>query len=239
MTDTTTTTWPEQLTFPGQAATHPGPLDMTMMYVMHHAFRRDLTAFAAAAGATPVDDRATWRALAARWELFAEALHHHHSGEDAGLWPALVSRADDDALSVLTAMESEHGEIDPVLAACTAGFARLSTHADDDTRAGLEVRLCGLKESLGRHLQHEETEAIAIMQEVMSAEEWREIEATHFRSTMTVGQLLAVVPWAAHEVPGPLRRQVFARNGAANLVLWWLTRAAFDRRERRAFRHLG
>ena len=37
---------------------------MTLMYVMHHAFRRDLEAFAKAVPLTPVDDRQTWRALA-------------------------------------------------------------------------------------------------------------------------------------------------------------------------------
>ena len=42
---------PRQLTLPGQAATADGPLDMTMMYVMHHAFRRDLRALARAAAA--------------------------------------------------------------------------------------------------------------------------------------------------------------------------------------------
>ena len=36
-----------QITLPGQTATVGGPLDMTMMYVMHHAFRRDLRALAA------------------------------------------------------------------------------------------------------------------------------------------------------------------------------------------------
>ena len=36
-----------QLRLPGQTAAHEGPVDMHMMYVMHHAFRRDLAAFAA------------------------------------------------------------------------------------------------------------------------------------------------------------------------------------------------
>ena len=76
---TTTHTWPEQLVFPGQTAAHAGPVDMMMMYVMHHGFRRDLTAFAAAAQATPVDDRDAWRALSERWDLFSEILHHHHT----------------------------------------------------------------------------------------------------------------------------------------------------------------
>ena len=63
MTTTTTPAWPTQLLLPGQAAAPEGPVDMIMMYVMHHAFRRDLTAFAAAAAATPVDDQPTWQAL--------------------------------------------------------------------------------------------------------------------------------------------------------------------------------
>ena len=45
---TATTTPAPQVTFPGQAAAPPGPCDLMPMYLMHHAFRRDLAAFAAA-----------------------------------------------------------------------------------------------------------------------------------------------------------------------------------------------
>jgi len=235
---TTTHAWPEQLTFPGQTAAHPGPVDMVMMYVMHHAFRRDLAAFAEAARSTPVHDRRSWRALAERWDLFAEVLHHHHSGEDAGLWPLLMERTNDEGRAVLEAMEAEHAEIDPVLQSCAAGFARLSTHADEDTRAALAVRLCAAKESLGRHLRHEETEAIAIIQDVMTQQEWERLEAEHFRRGMAFAQVLKIVPWAAHDVPGPLRRQVFGKSGRPNEILWRLTRPGFERRERVAFRHV-
>jgi hypothetical protein len=86
----TPTTWPTQPMLPGQAAAPDGPIDMTMMYVMHHGFRRDLRNFAAAAERTPVADRMTWQALANRWDLFSEALHHHHRGEDDAIWPALI-----------------------------------------------------------------------------------------------------------------------------------------------------
>ena len=54
---------PRPLTLPGQAAAPDGPLDMTMMYVMHHAFRRDLRALARAARVTPLGDRVAWREL--------------------------------------------------------------------------------------------------------------------------------------------------------------------------------
>jgi len=236
---TTTHAWPEQLVFPGQTAAHPGPVDMTMMYVMHHGFRRDLAAFAAAAQATPVEDREAWQALAERWDLFSEVLHHHHSGEDAGLWPVLMDRTDEDGRRVLEAMEAEHEQIDPVLSACAAGFARLAGHADEDARAALAVRLCAAKESLAQHLRHEETEAIAIIQQVLTNEDWERLEQEHFRKGVPFSLVLRIVPWAAHEVPGPLRRQVFAGAGKVNELLWRLTRAGFERRERVAFRHVG
>ena len=238
MTTTTAPLWPEQLTFPGQTAAHPGPVDMTMMYVMHHGFRRDLAAFAAAASATPAEARSTWRALAARWELFADVLHHHHSGEDAGLWPTLLERVDDADRQVLEAMEAEHAEIDPILTACATGFERLAHHADEDARAALAVRLCAARESLGRHLRLEETEAIAIIQRMLTNEDWEHIEETHFRAGVTFAKVLAVVPWAAHDVPGPLRRQVFAKTGRPNHILWLLTRRGFERREALAFRYV-
>ncbi|NYG06868.1 hypothetical protein BJ986_001355 [Phycicoccus badiiscoriae] len=237
-TDATPPTWPEQLSFPGQAAAHPGPVDMLMMYVMHHGFRRDLAAFASAAAATPAQDRATWRALAGRWGLFAEVLHHHHAGEDAGLWPTLLERADEADRQVLEAMEAEHAQIDPILTACAAGFERLAEHADEDAKAALAVRLCAARESLGRHLEHEETAAIEIIQRVLTQQDWEQIEERHFKAGLALAQLLALVPWCAHGVPGPLRRQVFATTGRANQVLWLLTRRGFERRERRAFRYL-
>jgi hypothetical protein len=230
--------WPEQLRFPGQTAAHPGPVDMTMMYVMHHAFRRDLAAFAAAATATPAGARSTWRALAARWDVFAAALHHHHTGEDAGLWPFLLERTDEAGRATLEAMEAEHAEIDPVLQACTAGFARLSTHDDDDARSALAIRLTAAKCSLGRHLEHEETGAIAIAQQVMTNQEWQNLEEVHFRSGLGTAELMALVPWALHQVPSPLRRSVFARSGRPHHLMWLLTRRRFEQRERVAFAYL-
>ncbi len=135
--------WPTQLHLPGQAAAPDGPVDLAVMFLMHYAFRRDLAAFATAVRTTPVSDRPTWRLLAARWGVFGEMLHHHHSGEDAGLWPVLLERSGPDDRATLEAMEREHAEIDPLLAACAEGFQRLADAPDDDARAALEVRVGG------------------------------------------------------------------------------------------------
>ena len=44
-----------QLFLPGQAAAPEGPVQAMPMYLMHHAFRRDLAAFAAAVPLTPLE----------------------------------------------------------------------------------------------------------------------------------------------------------------------------------------
>jgi iron-sulfur cluster repair protein YtfE (RIC family) len=227
-----------QLRLPGQAAAHPGPVDMSMMYLMHHAFRRDLAAFAAAAPVTPPEDREAWVALAERWEIFSFTLHHHHHGEDMWLWPFLMERADPAQRDLLRAMEAEHEEIDPTLAACAAGFDRLRRHADEDARAALAVRLTAARESLGRHLHHEETETIAMIQSGMTNDEWHAVDE-HFKSGLALRQLVRIVPWVMHQVPAEVQEQVFAQAGAAHRLLWLATRRGFARRHAVAFRHLA
>jgi hemerythrin-like domain-containing protein len=232
-------TWPTQVRLPGQTAAHPGPVDMTMMYVMHHAFRRDLAVLTAAAAVTPATDRRAWVALADRWALFAEALHLHHTGEDVGLWPRLLAVATPEEAEVLEAMEAEHEGIDPMLAACASGFARLREHADEDARATLAVRLAAARAQLGEHLRHEETEAIAIIQRRLSGPEWHQIEEESFKHDIAPRTLLKLVPWVAEGVPDDVRRGVFAApGGRVNQALWLLTRGGFRRRQRRALAYV-
>ncbi|QZY28954.1 hemerythrin domain-containing protein [Nocardioides coralli] len=230
--------WPRQVRLPGQTAAHPGPVDMTMMYVMHHAFRRDLARFAVAAEATPATDRPAWQALGRAWRQFAAALHHHHSGEDAGLWPLMEERATPEERQVLAAMEAEHAEIDPILEACAAGFERLATEPDDDARHALAVRLVAGRERLGHHLRHEETEAIAIAQRVISQTEWERVEAEHFRSGLAFREVAALVPWVMDGLPDEVRRRLLGQPGGLVLrLVGWLTGPAYERRSRVAFRH--
>lgn len=232
-------TWPTQVRLPGQTAAHPGPVDMTMMYVMHHAFRRDLAVLSAASAVTPAIDRRAWRAMADRWTLFAEALHLHHTGEDRGLWPRLLAVATTEEAEVLQAMEAEHEGIDPMLTACASGFERLREHADDDARAALAVRLAAARAQLGEHLRHEETEAIAIIQRRLSNDDWHEIEEESFKHDIPPSTLLKLVPWVAEGVPADVRAVVFsAPGGRINRLLWVLTRGGFRRRQRRALAYV-
>ena len=230
--------WPVQVRLPGQTAAPDGPLDMTAMHVMHHGFRRDLRDFAQATQVTPVGDRVAWRALHDRWDLFAEVLHHHHTGEDAGLWPVLRERAAGAEVETLHAMETEHGEIDPLLASCAAGFMRLAEYADDDTRAALAVRVTAARERMGHHLRHEETEAIVLAQTYLTGDEWTAIEVEHFRSGVSVRMAARLVPWAAYELPSDVLRRVLGGADPGFRLLHRLTRRGFAKRHAVAFRHV-
>ena len=230
------TTWPRQLRLPGQAAAPDGPIDMQMMYLMHHAFRRDLDAFASAVRNTPATERCTWKALAARWELFAEVLHKHHSVEDDHIWPELVQLGTLEDIAVLEAMEAEHGEIDPLLESCAAGFRRLAQRPDEDARAALAVRVCAARESLRRHLAHEENEAIAILQRLLTAERWEEMKA-EVEKGGSLREAVRVVPWVGHGVPRENLERVLEGIPTPFRVIWSLTHRGFERREAKTFRY--
>jgi hemerythrin-like domain-containing protein len=242
MTTTPTTPSPAavpQVRLPGQAAAPEGPVDLLMMYVLHHAFRRDLAAFAAAVPLTPVEDLATWRALHDRWTRFAQVLHKHHSGEDAGLWPLLLERVDaaGDAAgrATLEAMEAEHGEIDPLLTSCAAGLQRMAAGGTVDHRAALAVRTAAARDALGRHLAHEETDAMVLVQRHLTDDDWLDLEKRYFAKEDTPALLLFAVPWVCLGLPDDVLRHAFALKGQALRVLWLLTRRRFARQHRQAF----
>ena len=236
---TTNTTNPTQLMLPGQAAAPEGPVDVHMMYVLHHAFRRDLRDFAEAAARTPVQDRATWRALGARFEQFGWSLHHHHTGEDTGLWPLLRERATPDEVATLDAMEAEHGQIDPLLEAATAGLARLADHADEQTRADLVRQLSAARDTLGAHLAHEETDAMALVQRHLTQADWDHLEETAFRPDAPIARLAFLVPWIADGLPEPVLRGLLDEAPLPMRVIYRLRRRAYARAQQAAFRHLA
>lgn len=231
-----------QLLLPGQAAAPEGPVDLTLMWVMHHGFRRDLAAFSSAAATTPVADRATWRALADRWRLFATLLHHHHSGEDAGLWPLLLAKVDAagdaNARRTLEAMAAEHAGIDPLLESCAADFRVLAARGDDDVRDHLAGTLVAAREHLGRHLAHEERDAMAILQAHLEQADWDRVGKEHFEPAYSAREMLAAIAWVMHGLPSDgLERMRQQPKGGALLAIWRLfLRRRFERRERRTFR---
>jgi hypothetical protein len=157
------------------AARHgAGDADLTIMLAAHAAFRRDLGNLARAAAFADLPDPGRRASVQAGWELFKRQLHLHHTAEDAIVWPALRERlaGRDHAQSVLDAMEAEHQQIDPLLAAVDAAFAR----ADQGHRADLGAirdAADALAASLTGHLSHEERDGLPLIGLALTSAEWR------------------------------------------------------------------
>jgi hypothetical protein len=149
------------------AARHgAGDADLTIMIAAHDAFRRDLTRLARTASAANLAEPARRPSVAAGWELFKRELHLHHTAEDEIIWPVLRPRLAHSAaaLSVLDAMEAEHGLIDPLLAAVDAQFAGGDRLADV---------IDALTSALTGHLAHEERDGLPLIGVALTAAEWR------------------------------------------------------------------
>ncbi|RBY86271.1 hemerythrin domain-containing protein [Blastococcus sp. TF02A-30] len=231
---------PALLDLPGQTHVAEGPLDLNGMYLAHHAFRRDLASFAAAAAGTPVGEIDVWRGLAVRWERFSHVLHHHHTTEDDVLWPQLLDLVDADGdtagRATLEAMEAEHQLIDPLLAACAEGFARMADRPDEETRSRLAGTTRQACDVLGEHLRHEETGALPIVQRLLPQEGWDRVEEAA-GSGATFARTRFLVPWVADGLTPEQRDTAFSSVGNGFRVLLWFTRRRYARETALAFRY--
>jgi len=153
-----------------------GDADLTIMLAAHAAFRRDLALLAQAATFADLPDPGRRASVQAGWELFKRQLHLHHTAEDAIVWPALRERltGSDQAQSVLDAMEAEHQQIDPLLAAVDGAFARAQEGHRSDARAIGDV-VDALATSLTRHLAHEERDGLPLIGVALTSAEWRRV----------------------------------------------------------------
>jgi hypothetical protein len=147
-----------------------GPADTQMMGIVHSALRRDLerSRIVLRAGTVPDARRV---ALAEHLVWMMEFLHHHHEGEDNGLY-VLVRSKDATLGEILDSMNSEHAAIVPAMA--EVELAAQSWAQDPTEAPRVLAALEALKVVLGPHLKHEEEEMMPLVQRVVTQREWRE-----------------------------------------------------------------
>lgn len=167
------------------AARHgTGDADLTIMLAAHSAFRRDLTRLARAAAFADLPDPVRRASVQAGWETFKRQLRVHHTAEDTVVWPTLRQRLahSEHAQSVLDAMEAEHQQIDPLLAAVDDAFARpdsassagsVGSVGSAGSRGAVAAAADALATSLGGHLAHEERYGLPLIGVALTAAEWR------------------------------------------------------------------
>jgi hemerythrin HHE cation binding domain-containing protein len=134
-------------------------LDMTAMYAFHDALRRDLK------HVEHMQRRSDG------WDLFEILLRVHHTAEDDALWPVVrervAGRAND--LALLDEMAAEHAALEPVLQGIDDALERGATASEG---------AAALSAKLQEHLSREEHEALPLIDETLTEEQW-----VHFGQT--------------------------------------------------------
>ena len=150
-------------------------LDMSMMFAMHDALRRELVQVTRIAALRDDDPGPLLRA-ALGWELFKKFLLVHHQTEDDVLWPALRAEVagHSDRLALADALEAEHAVIEPLLTAIDAaaadpdyGYQRLGDITDE-----LAIKLTA-------HLTHEENDGLALIDASLTPQQWQRFAQVH------------------------------------------------------------
>jgi hemerythrin-like domain-containing protein len=163
--------------------------DMTMMYAMHDALRRDLDRIARIT-ARPEDDPKHVLRTAVGWEMFKSYLEVHHTAEDDLLWPPMRTALahDPDGTALLDAMEAEHAVIDPMLAAIDTALADR-----DSGPQRLGELTDALAVALRGHLRHEEVDGLPLIDATITQEQWAAFGAGS--GQRIAGDLHRYFPW--------------------------------------------
>jgi len=216
-------------------------LDVSMMFAMHDALRRELVQVERIARRTDDNPGRLLRA-ALGWELFKKFLLVHHQSEDDTLWPALRTNVagQPSRLALTDALEAEHAVIEPLLTAIDAaaadpdyGYQRFGDIVDE------------LITKLTAHLAHEETEGLPLIDASLSPQEWQHFARVH--AERVGGDAPTYMPWLLNgaspqtldavlgKFPPPLLTAFREQWGPAYAALdTWNTHPARGGRERHA-----
>ena len=164
-------------------------LDMSMMFAIHDALRRELVQVTRIAR-VPDDNPGPLLRAALGWALFKKFLTVHHTTEDDVLWPTLRAQvaAQPDRLALADALEAEHAVIEPLLTAIDAaaadpdyGYQRLGDLTDE------------LATKLAAHLTHEENDGLALIDASLALPQWQRFAQVH--GERLTGDASTYMPW--------------------------------------------
>jgi len=164
-------------------------LDMSMMFAMHDALRRELEQVTRIT-ALRDDNPGPMLRAALGWELFKKFLLVHHQSEDDILWPALRTNVafQPGRLALTDALEAEHAVIEPLLIAIDAaaadphyGYQRFGDIVDE------------LITKLTAHLAHEETDGLPLIDASLTKQQWQHFAQVH--AERVGGDAPTYMPW--------------------------------------------
>ncbi|NUR87554.1 MAG: hemerythrin domain-containing protein [Nonomuraea sp.] len=176
------------------------------MKIGHRAMRGDARRLADLMGRLANGDQRADAARRAAIGSFADKLcagiHHHHTAEDAVLWPVIVRSAGDAVdLSELT---DDHAQLDPLLEEIRRAAAVLKN--DPSAAVRLATGLAALADLLDEHIEEEERLIFPIIEKYVSEEDWELVEQAVRKGGDIAFDLPRIGQYATEPELGELRR---------------------------------
>jgi len=163
-------------------------LDMTTMFTIHDAFRRNLVEIVRVAKEADRDRNPRQLQSQLGWELFKKFLIVHHQTEDDVVWPVLRAHVKDDPdrQAVVDQLEAEHSAIEPWFMAIDAVSYQGENGSVADLADELAAKVTG-------HLAHEESDGLALIDRFLTPEEWQTFAREH--GARLINDASTYVPW--------------------------------------------
>lgn len=148
------------------------PADTRMMGIVHGALRRDLERARAELTTAPYPSGRQRRAIGQHVLWLMDVLHHHHTGEDEGLWP-LVRERDPSAGPLLDSLDEDHRRIAPAIETLEAAGRRYADTTSVDKRVVVLAALDEMLVVLLPHLEREVVEAMPVVSACVSQSDFQ------------------------------------------------------------------
>ncbi len=184
-----------------------------MNAVIHSALRRDLERLETVTRTGMPDAQRAALCRHVGWVL--DFLHHHHVGEDEGVWPRLLAKRPDLA-PVVDQMTTEHEALAAASDQLRAAADAYAADGSPEARARLHEATVEMQAATLPHLDHEEREVIPLAAEALDSEDWAYLSKNHFRKGLSFSDSATSLMWdlddatpehataVRSEVPGPV-----------------------------------
>ena len=187
--------------------------------VIHDALRRDLVRLERAVSAPVSEDRRAVLCGHATWVL--DVLHHHHVGEDEGLWPLVLTKRPD-LKPLMEQMEQEHEMLAEASDGLRTALAEYAADGSDTRREAVADAVRNMQATTLPHLEHEEREAMPLVLDTLDQDDWKYLEKNHFRKGVSFGEAGMTAMWWLDGL-GDDRRWVVSST-IPGPVLWFMGR---------------
>jgi hemerythrin-like domain-containing protein len=174
--------------------------DTSHMPKVHTMSRRELALLPALVRSVPATDEERAEVVADHIMLLSQVLHHHHSGENAVLWPLLLARAPREIDPVVHLAEGHHRAIDELLTRIEVLLGTWTSGAAAEDGEALARALERLAVTAYEHMGVEERLVLPVAGRHVFASEWEAMVASEAATVppeigpVLAGMLMYVLP---------------------------------------------